>query len=225
MRDGVEAAVAHDEPHRHRARARARGATSSPDAPPEPPIPTDAVHARPPSTNASAPTAATRRVPVSLTTPTSAPGAAPASAVAAGEQARRRSAPTCHTGKPDDGLVARARPGGRCQPSAPTAARRGGSTPRGRSRGSAAGVFTLQVAEPHVVGHPPHALVRAQVGEQAVRRRVARSASSRPVPPACSVGLLVGEQEHVGVDDLGLVETERRGSAAAPRARRWGWSA
>ena len=61
-----EVAVAHDEPHRDRPGAE-HGGDVSPDAPPDRTMPTTP-YAVTASTNASAPSAAARRLPVSLMT-------------------------------------------------------------------------------------------------------------------------------------------------------------
>ena len=96
-----EVAVAHDEPHRHRPGTEHAG-DASPDAPPDC-VTATTPYAATASTNASAPTAAARRLPVSLMTrpPSDWRRARTASAVAPASSAPTI-ALTCHTGKPGD---------------------------------------------------------------------------------------------------------------------------
>ncbi len=83
-------------------------------------------------------------------------------------------------------------------------------------RRCAGGGADLHVAEPHRVGHPAHVLVAAQVVEQRRRRRLAASDGDAGVGGEHR-GTLVGEEEHVGIDDLGRVEPESEDPQRHPR--------
>ena len=79
-----------------------------------------------------------------------------------------------------------------------------------------------QVREPHVLGHPLHAPVRCG-GRRAGSRTPARCGPRRDRRRRPGAGLLVGEEEDVGLHELARRRGRARGSAAAPTGGESAW--
>ena len=74
----------------------------------------------------------------------------------------------------------------------------------------------LEERQPHRVRHPLHPDVRAQVGEQPARRRLA-ALERQPRAAGEQLGPPVGQQEDVGLDVAALVQTETEDAHRDPR--------